>query len=269
MSYSYHTLAMDKTGATRKVMHDGREHIVAPVIILVEGVHRGSGGSLYYPAEVLKNVAQFWNGMPVPVHHPELNGTPISCNSPDIIEKQSVGRLWNVQYEAEPKPRLKGELYIDVQKAKTVSLPVIEALQNNTPLEVSTGLFSTDDPTPGKWNEETYDAIVKDMRPDHLALLPGGKGACSWKDGCGVRANEEGDVVWRKIAAYFKPLFDKLKEGKDVKLVAQNEDGSGAIAVRVNSDDVRPDSDGSLGGASGPDPRVIAAQRAAKIFEKR
>lgn len=175
----------------RKITFEGREHIAAPVVILVEGVHRGSDGPLYYPASVLEASAQFWNGMPVPVHHPENNGLPISCNSPNVIEGQTVGRLWNVRYETDPKPRLKGEVYIDVNKAKQISPAVIDALNNNSPLEVSTGLFSFDDHVRGNWNGEDYVAVVRDIRPDHLALLPGAVGACSWRDGCGVRANKE------------------------------------------------------------------------------
>lgn len=187
----FHVLADLQTNASRRIQFDGRDHIAAPVVILVEGVHQGSGGALFYPASVLETSAQFWNGMPVPVHHPEAGGVAISCNSPDVIETRSVGRLWNVRYESSPRPRLKGEIYVDVNKAKRISPAVLDALNNNQPLEVSTGLFSVDDPTQGVWNGESYQAVVKDIRPDHLALLPGARGACSWSDGCGVRANKE------------------------------------------------------------------------------
>jgi len=43
----------------------------------------------------------------------------------------------------------------------------------------------------GVWNEEEYHSIVRNYRPDHLALLPGAIGACSWEDGCGIRANKD------------------------------------------------------------------------------
>lgn len=187
----FHILADLQTNASRRIQFDGRDHIAAPVVILVEGVHQGSGGALFYPASVLEASAKFWNGMPVPVHHPEAGGAAISCNSPDIIETRSVGRLWNVRYESSPRPRLKGEIYVDVNKAKRISPAVLDALNNNQPLEVSTGLFSVDESTQGTWNGESYQAVVKDIRPDHLALLPGARGACSWQDGCGVRANKE------------------------------------------------------------------------------
>jgi len=43
----------------------------------------------------------------------------------------------------------------------------------------------------GDWNEEHYIAIAHNHRPDHLALLPGGRGACSVEDGCGIRVNKK------------------------------------------------------------------------------
>lgn len=39
-----------------------------------------------------------------------------------------------------------------------------------------------------------FKRIARNLNPDHLALLPGGTGACSWEDGCGVRANERKDL---------------------------------------------------------------------------
>lgn len=179
----------------RRTQFEGRDHLVAPVVILVEGVHHGSGGPLYYPASSLRASAQFWNGMPLPVNHPTDNGNPISCNSPETTQAWSVGRLFNVVYEEQPQPRLRGEVWVDVNRAQLIAPQVLDALSRNTPLEVSTGLFSVDDQISGTWNNEEYVAVVRDIRPDHLALLPGTTGACSIADGCGVRNNKEGGTM--------------------------------------------------------------------------
>lgn len=179
---------------------DGRDVLVAPVVLLVEGVHNGSQGPVYYSAELLEQSANLWNGVPLPVYHPEtidpVTNTPvnISCNSPEVIQNQSIGWLFNVVYEATPVPRLKGELFVDIQKANRVSPPTLEALRRGSQLEVSTGLFSIDNESPGTWNGERYSRSVVQMFPDHLALLPGQSGACSWSDGCGVRANQGGSM---------------------------------------------------------------------------
>ena len=114
-------------------------------------------------------------------------GFPVSANNPQTVEKQSVGRLWNVKWDDN---KLKGEVWIDVEKAKRISLDVLAMVQGQRKLEISTGLWFEPEPSSGKWNGEAYNAIARNIRPDHLALLPYGHGACSWDDGCGVRVNQ-------------------------------------------------------------------------------
>jgi hypothetical protein len=210
---------------TRIAKYKGRDHLVAPVVMLVEGVHNG----LYYPPSELAKFPAAWNGIPLPVHHPTENGAPCSCNTPDIVEKQSVGRVWNTQWA---DGKLKGEVWVDIQKCKKVSPQALAALQKGEALEVSTGLFTENDATPGEWNGEKYMATVKAFRPDHLALLPGGKGACSWGDGCGIRANansekEEGRMgAWEKIRGLIANL------SSEVSLA----DGDGGLDLRTNKE---------------------------------
>lgn len=199
--------------AAERVMWNGREHLVAPVVLLVEGVHNGSQGPIYYPPAVLEESAFLWNGVPLPVYHPEVEDPvthtqmAVSCNSPEVLESRSVGRLFNVHYEASPTPRLKGHLYVDVEKAKQISPPVLEAMNGNSQLEVSTGLFSIDDNKAGTWNGEDYVTAVERIFPDHLALLPGATGACSWADGCGVRANQKGDDMAEEATKEVKEVL--------------------------------------------------------------
>lgn len=164
---------------------EDRPHLIVPVVLMTEGVHNGSNGPFYYPAEELETLASSWNGVPVPVFHPETNGSPCTCNDPRIIERQNVGRMFNVHWE---NGRLKGEAWIDIEKAEAVHNGLIQILKDSkTKMEVSTGLLAEHDMTPGVWNDEEYDGIIRNIRPDHLALLPGSRGACSWTDGCGVR----------------------------------------------------------------------------------
>jgi hypothetical protein len=208
-----HYNAQIQNAEIRRTQFEGREHIVAPVILMVEGVHNGSGGPLYYPASELQASAHLWNGRPLPIQHPEQQGQPISCNSPEVVQAQSVGWLWNVVFEPHPVPRLKGEIWVDVNKVQQISPPTLEALTRNLPLEVSTGLFSDDEMVSGIWGNESYNGVVRNIRPDHLALLPGAIGACSWQDGCGVRANKEGGTdlkINEEEQGVFKKLLGKV-----------------------------------------------------------
>ena len=201
--------------STRSETYEGRDHLVAPVVILTEGVHAGSAGPLYYPREELRRFPQAWNGIPLPVNHPDINGVPTIANSPEIIDRQSVGRLFNVRYdEVGGIGRLRGELWVDVAKAQEVSPAILQRLQQNQPLEVSTGLYSDDEPSTGNWNGEAYQIIARNYRPEHLALLPDAIGACSIADGCGVRTNQKKDEDMRRNK---RDDFPKSNAQKDVQ----------------------------------------------------
>ena len=55
-------------------------------------------------------------------------------------------------------------------------------------MEVSTGLFSEIEPKPGVFKGRHYKGVVRNLRPDHLAILPDSIGACSIADGAGAHA---------------------------------------------------------------------------------
>ena len=163
---------------------NGKRHLVVPAVILTEGVHN----RFLYPAEELKRTPEAWNGIPVPVEHPMRGGVPSSVNLPEIIER-SIGRIFNTSFD---DGKLKTEIWIDAEKALKRYPEVLDLVQSkNARLEVSTALFMDEDRESGIWKGEIYEAIARNYRPDHLALLPYGRGACSWEDGCGIRANQK------------------------------------------------------------------------------
>lgn len=163
---------------------DKRLHLVAPVVMLVEGVHNG----LLYLEEDLKTIPESWNGRPIVVTHPKKDGEPVSVNSsPELVEKTRIGTIFNSIYEDK---KLKAEIWVDVDRAMKIAPNILSSINNGTSLEVSTGLWSEEEDKEGEFGGEPYYAIARHYKPDHLALLPNEKGACSWKDGCGVRTNE-------------------------------------------------------------------------------
>ena len=169
----------------REETWEGKEYWVIPTIMMTEGVHNG----LLYTAEQLKKSAVGWNGAPVVVWHPAKNGVPVTANDPDTLTETKVGTIFNASFE---DGKLKAEAWVEKGKAQSVSEALVTMLQNDQPIEVSTGVYVDEDGEPGVWNEEEYRATAINHRPDHLALLPGGKGACSWEDGAGApRINQE------------------------------------------------------------------------------
>jgi hypothetical protein len=187
--------------ASYPVRHEelmGRSQIVVPVVALVEGVHNGSLGRAFYSAEEIAKFPGAWNGRPTPVFHPiNSGGDYISANSPSIISK-CPGQVFNATID---DGKLKAEIWLDEQMTREKYPDLLVMIQNKVPVEISTGLFSEHDNTPGVWREEQYDVKVINIRPDHIALLPGKEGACSLNDGCGIRANS---AEFYQVVAYHK-----------------------------------------------------------------
>lgn len=188
-TYSEITAMSPYTIAVRK--HQGEKHLVVPVVMMVEGVHNGSHGPLYHPAEELGKFPESWNGIPVIVRHPQKDGVYVSANSPDIVDDQVIGRVYNTKFE---DGKLKAEVWINEHKASLVYPEILSYLRKGQPIDVSVGVFTDDEYISGEWNGEKYVGIAKNHRPDHLALLPNERGACSWTDGCGIRLNKEGNT---------------------------------------------------------------------------
>jgi hypothetical protein len=169
--------------------HQGKNHLIVPVIMMVEGVHHGSHGPLLHQIDDLGHFPEAWNGIPVVINHPEIDGQSVSANHPDIIEQQTIGRVYNTWVDG---GRLRAEAWIDEEKLQQLSAELLNQFKNGELVEVSLGMFSDEENVGGDWNGKKYRAIARNHRPDHLALLPGGTGACSIADGCGIRLNKEG-----------------------------------------------------------------------------
>jgi hypothetical protein len=181
------TITANLAGKTRRSTLNGREYIVAPMTLIVPGVLPGSKGPLYYPQDELAKDPHAWNHMPVVVNHPFHNGRPVSARRPDIIEKFGIGFVFNTEMNT----KLIAEGWFDVEKTRQVDKRILNSLEASTPLELSTGLFTKDEPAHNgaAYNGTPYVATARDYRPDHLAILPDQQGACGIRDGCGVLVN--------------------------------------------------------------------------------
>ncbi len=207
-------IALNLLGANKRTETlEGKEYLVVPTVSLTEGVHCGDQGPLYYPPEELAKDPGAWNHHPAVVNHPQLNGEGISACDPKVVEEQRVGMLFNSVYDG----RLKHETWIDTTKLKKVNNTVLEAINKNQMVEVSTGLFLDVEDTPGEWNGEKYIGIARNFRPDHLAILPDTKGACSIADGAGLLRNSE--------ELSYNDIRDQLGSLLRATAVAVNEQG--------------------------------------------
>lgn len=179
-------------GILRYEIMGGTNYAVVPMVMLAEGVHIGSNGPLFYPAEELSKTPAAWDHKPVVVYHPTMNGQAISACKPEVISRRKVGLIMNTKWEpgkAGKPGRLKAEAYLELNRLGEVDKRVLEAVKTGTMMEVSTGLFTDNENKEGMWKTESYKAIAKNYRADHLAILPDEKGAFSIKDGGGLMRN--------------------------------------------------------------------------------
>ncbi len=182
-------LAQADTEAIRSDTFMGDEHMVVPVVALVEGVLHPSNSS----APELALASEFgrhpegWNGRPIVLDHPSINGLKVSANQPKVLQEESFGSLFNTQLDG---TKLKSEIWINLARVEELGDDVknaIEALQSGELTEISTGLFVDVEQRKGTFNGKAFEGIWRNVTPDHLAILPAGVvGACSVEGGCGA-----------------------------------------------------------------------------------
>ncbi len=196
---AFHCQAL--TNLIRHETFEGRDHLVVPCVMMVEGVLNGTEGPALYTANEMKKFPEAWNGIPVPVYHPEMYGRAISANSPAVIESCVVGRTFNTEFVQAngQKAKLRTELWIDVEKSNKIDPTVVQTFESGGHMDVSTGVFTEDEAQSGTYEGDSYNFVATNFRPDHLALLPEAVGACSWDDGAGA------------------PRINKKKENKENK----------------------------------------------------
>lgn len=163
---------------------DGRHYIVVPMVMILEGVHVGSQGPVYYSPEELAKTPKQWNMKPIVVEHPFRGDTATDL---EVYKKQAVGMIMNTHYV---DGKLKAEAWIDEERAQEKCPELIQHIEHRLPMEVSTGLFSELVMESGTWHGEEYKGKIINIRADHLAILPKKQGACSLSDGAGLLINQ-------------------------------------------------------------------------------
>jgi hypothetical protein len=164
----------------------GREYLVTDVTA-VRAMNLNGG---YVPGEEWQKSAWQWSRMPLPIGHPtNAHGDYISARSREVVDNAVVGDFYSVNYDSSTRS-LDGELWIDLEQSSSIggyAQMAVDMLENGEPLEVSTA-YRAEEGEPGYYDGEYRQQVKVDLKPDHLALLPGdlGPGKCSVEDGCGT-----------------------------------------------------------------------------------
>ncbi len=219
----------------------GRSYLVAPVSMLVEGVWPGSAGPVLYEEKDITASISAWNARPITIGHPEDNsGNKVSGCTPEMLDSRSIGMVLNTKYNRKTK-KLQAEAWFDAERLSKVKGAEIvhSALLANTKLEVSTGLFVEALMANGNYNGKDYIAKATAFKPDHLAIILEGEGACSLKDGAGLLVNKSAkptraDEVPVLIANAVNAAYDKYDPtGDSTWAYAQDIDQNSVIFSMV------------------------------------
>ena len=182
-----------------EVEENGRNYIVTPVVAIREGVLNGE----FVPAQEIALSTDQWNGVPITIGHPKLEGDPVSLiQHPDVTSDVVVGEFRHAAFDGKG---LRGEIWIDIELAEKQGdegTYVLDQLRAEEPMDVSTGYIAAVNHQNGIFGEEMYSGVQQGIIPDHLALLPFEMGACSWSDGCGtprVNTSEPPETFWELV----------------------------------------------------------------------
>ena len=184
-----HIHLIGATGQIRTAKFREKDHVVVPVVALVEGVLHAVNSpapELVLIDEVARSY-KGWNGRPIVAGHPTVNGVQVSANDPEIMERWAFGHTFNAAVEGK---KLTVEAWLELETAQRVgdsALEIIERLRANEIIEVSVGAFIASEKKKGVHDGKPYHGIWREVISDHLAFLPKGEiGACSVEAGCGT-----------------------------------------------------------------------------------
>lgn len=168
---------------------NGREYTVVPVVAIVEGVLHGANAKHqeFAAASEFGKFPKAWDGRPVVMNHPQLNGVFVSAGMPEVLTDFGLGLIFNTSLDGK---KLKCEAWLDHARIEELGgecLETLERIRNNEVVEVSVGAWVDVIPRIGSYSGKAYQGVWSGVAPDHLAFLSKGTtGACSVKDGCGV-----------------------------------------------------------------------------------
>lgn len=168
-------------------------YTVIPVVAIVEGVL----WPVNAPSPELALASEFgkwpesWNGRPVVMNHPEINGVKVSANRLDVLSQGYFGNMFNttVGESAKIGKFLQSEIWIDETRLPPNSeiTASLERMKKGEDVEVSVGAFVQLEDVKGEFNGKGYEGVWRNVVPDHLAILSAGStGACSNAMGCGA-----------------------------------------------------------------------------------
>ncbi|NUE95132.1 DUF2213 domain-containing protein [Gilliamella sp. ESL0232] len=176
---------------------DGKEHIVInDVVPIVDDIVMNG---IFYPADEINKSYMTLNDNLMPLDHPRINNEHVSALNPQAINNFYIGAWGRNVRKSNDKVLM--DAYIDRKFAESTEkgrmlvnrLDDMMSGKNTTPIHVSTGLTYTPDNQSGTSKGKRYNSIARNMKFDHVAILPDKQGAATPDDGVGIFVNSNGE----------------------------------------------------------------------------
>lgn len=175
--------------ASRLVRREGK-YVIAPGIMAIAGVMNGQ----FLPREELPASVPMWDKVPIVLQHPRKDGAFVPAATHGADTKQ-IGFVSNVSLDGD---KLRAEYWFDTEQIANIedAAGLISRVEAGQMLEQSTGYMYdfVANAGGGTWKGRPYSVTQRNIKPDHVAILPKGIGACSIADGCGVLQVNEATV---------------------------------------------------------------------------
>lgn len=224
----------------QEVQKNGKTWLVVNGVPIVEGVLNGH----LVPMDEFGAFAHDWNDISLVMRHPQTNEGTAKVPNSDV---PNVGRFYRANLDKERRA-LTGEFWFN--KDDLLATPdgkeVYDRIIANGMIEVSTGYFAQTEMTIGKFHDTPYIGIHRNIHPDHIAVLPNERGACSVTDGCGINRNtsivqncgqgcENCPAKQPKQQAVLPPKENKKMDIKEILTAFGNAFGAGKRKFTITS----------------------------------
>lgn len=225
-------IAVQQLGNVRDGQLMGRKMRIIPAVMVQEQVLNNNLGATFLPAEEIAASVDSWNGMPVVLRHPTRNGQPVSARTEATLNARGLGMVLNARAEG---GKLKADLYLDVERMEAIpdAAEMLQRFASGEIGELSTGFGTRLDRSEGVHNGRRYVAVMRDVRPDHLALLPDERGACSVADGCGLGVNQEQtEMEENRMPGWFARVWATLARSLNLESEMTRDEMLAALAEK-------------------------------------
>ena len=158
-------------------------------ILIMEGtiIKEGVFNDIFYSWKELKETYQ-WNYLPVTLGHPkDSEGNPTSYYDGKYKPKKTLGNIFTY-FRDESNKSIYAYIFLYLEYIRKFRIKrKFNAIQEDVKIGISIGVSGYILPAPGFYNGVYYNKIIKDIYPDHLAILFEEKPACEIDEGCGIK----------------------------------------------------------------------------------